>query len=65
MKIRQSSSELSIKIFRVTHCGKQEIFNFVTVDFNILLISAGLAFVAVIWIELYKYVIRRHDPLIN
>ena len=24
MKIRRSSSELSIKIFRVTHCGKQE-----------------------------------------
>lgn len=24
MKIRRSSSELSIKNFRVTHCGKQE-----------------------------------------
>jgi hypothetical protein len=43
----------------------REVFNFVAVDFKILLISAGLALVAVIWIELYKYVIRRHDPLIN
>jgi P-type Ca2+ transporter type 2C len=41
----------------------REVFNFEAVDFDILLISAGLAFLAVIWIEFYKYAVRQRDRL--
>lgn len=39
----------------------REIFNFVEIDINRLLFCAAIAFLGVMWIELFKYVLRRKD----
>ena len=39
----------------------RELFDFVEIDISRLLFCGGIAFVGVMWIELYKYFIRRKD----
>ncbi len=43
----------------------RDIFGFVDINISMLLFCAGMAFLSVMWIELYKYILRRNDGFIK